>query len=457
MAGDIAQSSAIVLPFAVPDDWLAPILDTCCEFIKDGDWVELKDQGGSDYRLLQISNIGVGEFRETGNYRWITQETFDRLRCTQIMPDDVLVARMPEPTGRAWFVKDLAWPSITAVDVAIIRTRSDELDPRFLAYCINSPSYLALIDSLTTGTTRRRIRRADIQRLRIPKPPIKEQQAIARILGTLDDKIELNRRMNETLEGMARAIFKSWFVDFDPVRAKAEGEQPSGLAPHIADLFSDAFEASELGEIPKGWKVRPIGDIVKAVGGGTPSTKNPAYWDEGTHCFATPKDLSGLSSPMLLDTGRRVTNAGLAKISSGLLPVGTVLLSSRAPVGYLAIAQIPICVNQGFIAMICNGPVSNYYVLNWAKVNMPEIKRHASGTTFAEISKRSFRPILALVPSQEVMTAFNIIVEPVYAKIQLNLEASRILAALRDTLLPKLISGELRVPDAERIIEGVYR
>lgn len=100
--------------------------------------------------------------------------------------------------------------------------------------------------------------------------------------------------------------------------------------------------------------------------------------------------------------------------------------------------------------MICDGPVSNYYVLNWAKVNMPEIKRHASGTTFAEISKKNFRPIPALVPSQEVMTAFDATVEPVYAKIRLNLEESRTLAALRDTLLPKLISGELRVPDAEK-------
>jgi len=278
------------------------------------------------------------------------------------------------------------------------------------------------------------------------------QRAIAYILGALDDKIELNRRMNETLEGIARAIFKSWFVNFDPVRTKAAGQQPPGLAPHIADLFPDAFDPSGLGEIPKGWEVEPIGDIVKAVGGGTPSTKNRAYWDEGIHCFATPKSLSGLSSPMLLDTERRVTDAGLAKISSGLLPVGAVLLSSRAPVGYLAIAQIPACVNQGFIAMICDGPVSNYYVLNWAEVNMPEIKRLASGTTFAEISKRSFRPIPALVPSQEVMTAFDTIVEPVYAKIWLNLEESRTLAALRDTLLPKLISGELRVPDAERIV-----
>jgi type I restriction enzyme S subunit len=331
-----------------------------------------------------------------------------------------------------------------------MRPRDDRVYAPFIRYLLEGPDFQRQAEMAGVGSVIRHFGPMHLRRMTVRIPPIEEQRAIACILGTLDDKIELNRRINQTLEGMARAIFESWFVDLDPVRAKAAGRQPPGLAPHIADLFPDAFEASELGEIPKGWKVRPIGDIVKAVGGGTPSTKNPAYWGEGIHCFATPKDLSGLSSPMLLDTRRRVTDAGLAKISSGLLPVGTVLLSSRAPVGYLAIAQIPVCVNQGFIAMICDGPVSNYYVLNWAKVNMPEIKRHASGTTFAEISKRNFRPIPALVPSQEVMTAFDAIVEPVYAKIRLNLEETRTLAALRDALLPKLISGELRVPDAEK-------
>jgi len=192
--------------------------------------------------------------------------------------------------------------------------------------------------------------------------------------------------------------------------------------------------------------------VVEAVGGGTPSTKNPVYWNEGVYPFATPKDLSGLSSPILLATERRVTDAGLSKISSGLLPVGTVLLSSRAPVGYLAIAHVPVCVNQGFIAMICDGKVSNYYVLNWADANMAKIKMRASGTTFAEISKRNFRPIPALVPAAEVMAAFDSVVEPLYTKMRLNLEESRTLAELRDTLLPKLISGELSVPDTERTI-----
>ncbi len=275
-------------------------------------------------------------------------------------------------------------------------------------------------------------------------PPLPEQRAIAHILGTLDDKIELNRRMNATLEAIARAIFKSWFVDFDPVRAKSEGRDP-GLPDEIAALFPDSFEESELGWIPRGWEVRPIGELVEAVGGTTPSTSEPAYWEDGLIHWATPKDLSSLTSPVLLETARQITDEGLAQISSGLLPKGTVLLSSRAPVGYLAIAEIPVAINQGFIAMKCNGPISNYYTLWWTEFNMDLIKSHAGGTTFQEISKRNFRPLPALVPRPEIIAVFDAMVEPLYQGIVNNEQQSRTLAELRDTLLPKLISGEIRV------------
>jgi type I restriction enzyme, S subunit len=178
---------------------------------------------------------------------------------------------------------------------------------------------------------------------RIPLPPLPEQRAIAHILGTLDDKIELNRRMSEILEAMARALFTSWFVDFDPVRAKAEGRD-TGLPAHIADLFPDSFEGSELGEVPRGWSGKTVNDLTDVVGSSTPSTKDSEFWIGGTHAWVTPKDLSGLPIPVLLDTERRITDAGLSQIGSGLLPKGTVLLSSRAPIGYLAITEIPVAI-----------------------------------------------------------------------------------------------------------------
>ena len=198
--------------------------------------------------------------------------------------------------------------------------------------------------------------------------------------------------------------------------------------------------------LPKGWCESTIGEEVRVVGGSTPSTSKPEFWEGGTTHWATPKDLSNLSSPVLLDTERRITDAGLQEISSGLLPIGTVLLSSRAPIGYLVIAEVPVAVNQGFIAMICDKTLPNYYVWLWVSQNMDAIKGCANGTTFMEISKSNFRPLPMLVPPKPLLEEFKRQVEPLHRQIVLNLRESRTLAAMRDALLPKLLSGELRLP-----------
>ena len=257
--------------------------------------------------------------------------------------------------------------------------------------------------------------------------------------------------MNETLEAMARTIFKDWFVDFGPTRAKAEGRDPY-LAPKHWELFPDAIDDEDK---PFGWEVSEIGKEVDAVGGATPSTKEPFYWEDGEYHWATPKDLSKLSSPVLLDTARKITEAGVRKISSGLLPVGTVLMSSRAPIGYLAIAAVPTAVNQGFIAMVCEKRLSNLFVLFWCYENLGHIKGIAGGSTFSEISKRVFRPIPVVVPSQRIVEAHEWIVRPLYSKIVANMKESESLAQTRDFLLPKLMSGEIRLCEAEKTVEAV--
>lgn len=281
-------------------------------------------------------------------------------------------------------------------------------------------------------------------------PPLPEQRAIAHILSTLDDKIELNRKQNETLEAMARALFKAWFVNFEPVRAKMEGrwqrgQSLPGLPTHLYDLFPDRLVESELGEIPEGWRHSTIGEEVTVCGGSTPSTKEAEFWESGQHCWATPKDLSALKFPVLLGTDRKITDAGLAKISSGLLPIGTVLLSSRAPIGYLAIAEVSTAVNQDFIAMKCNGILSNMFVLQWCRQNMDAIVGNANGSTFQELSKRSFRPIPVLIPSRAALDCYDKIAEGLHQSMVSNERESLCLARVRDEMLPKLISGELPV------------
>ena len=304
-----------------------------------------------------------------------------------------------------------------------------------------------------TGSTFPNVSRADLESIPVPHPDLNYIKNASSILKALERKIELNQKMNKILEEIAKAIFKSWFVDFDPVRAKAMG-RPTGLPPVINDLFPDELVESEVGEIPKGWEVKTIADLADCVGGATPSTKKPEFWENGLHTWTSPKDLSASKSIHLLKTDRKITDAGLRKISSGLLPVGTVLLSSRAPVGYLALTTEPTAINQGYIALKPQSRISNYFLLHWCESNLDEIKNRASGTTFAEISKAAFRPIPAIQPSNGAMEKFHQFVSPIYERVLMASKEIEVLTELRDTLLPKLISGELRISDAEKLLEG---
>lgn len=317
------------------------------------------------------------------------------------------------------------------------------------------------------------VTKADIAEIEVGVPSPELQQAIVDQIWSIDRKIELNRQINRTLEQMAQALFQAWFVDFEPVKAKlaaiTEGRDPLRAAMSslsgktvaeldtlpreqydtlavTAGLFPEEMEESALGGIPKGWEVSTIGQEVSVLGGGTPSTTNADYWN-GEYAWVTPKDLSGLADKVLTSTERRITDLGVKNISSGQLPVGSVLLSSRAPIGYLALATIPVSINQGFIAMICNKRLPNIYVLQWATQNLDTIKQRGSGTTFAEISKSNFRPIFVLVPGKKAAAAFQEVTEPMYNQITANVREIETLATLRDSLLPKLLSGELEITE----------
>jgi type I restriction enzyme S subunit len=376
----------------------------------------------------------------------------DLSRYKRLFPGMFAYNPMRLNIGSIGYCSDRHGPGVVSPDYIVFQCREDLLDPDYLAYYIRSAMWRDWTENLGVGSVRVRIYYRELARMPMTLPPVAEQRAIAHILGTLDDKIEVNRRMNETLDAIARALFKSWFVDFDPVRAKSEGRDP-GLPPHLADLFPDSFENSELGEVPNGWRVVPIGELAVVVGGTTPGTKEAAFWEDGRNYWATPKDLSALAAPVLLETERTITDIGLAQIGSGLLPPGTVLLSSRAPIGYLAIAEVPLAINQGFIAMRPAPGVSNLFLLYWAEWAQGEIVSRANGSTFLEISKSSFRPIPVVAPPQEIFESFDQVARPVYSRIVANVTESRTLISLRDGLLSKLISGEVRVTDAERLVE----
>ena len=371
----------------------------------------------------------------------------------KVQPGDIVYSTVRPNQRHFGLLKRIPENFLASTGFSVLRGKTGVAYTNFLYWYLAQDRIVEQLHTTAEHSTSAypSIRSADIGQLQVDLPPLPEQRAIAHVLGTLDDKIELNRRMNETLETVARAIFRDWFVDFGPTRAKAEGRKPY-LSSEIWELFPDALDDKEK---PAGWELSEIGNEVNAVGGATPSTKEPAYWNEGTHCWATPKDLSKLSSPVLLDTDRRITDVGVNKISSRLLPIGTVLMSSRAPIGYLAIAEVATTVNQGFIAMVCNRRLPNVFVLLWCYENLDYIKGISSGSTFAEISKKDFRPVSVIVPSAQILTIYEEIIRPLYNYIVSNMKESALLAQTRDLLLPKLISGEIRLREAEKAVEAV--
>lgn len=284
----------------------------------------------------------------------------------------------------------------------------------------------------TNGAVFDTITRDTFNHINVRLPSLNVQQSIVEILSSLDDKIELNRQTNATLEAIAQAIFKDWFVDFNFPGATGEMIEVGGER-----LFA------RTGMIPKGWRVVRLGEILEIKGGTTPSTVEETFWNGDFH-WATPRDLSNLNSPILLHTDKKITKEGLAQISSGILPRGTLLLSSRAPIGYLAITDIPVSINQGFIA-INTRETSNLFILFWLKNNMDIVIGRANGSTFLEINKKNFREIELVIPAMGTINDFNDVINPIFEQIKVNDYESATLAVIRDALLPKLMRGEIDV------------
>lgn len=431
--------------------WQATTLGRICEVqggaIQTGPFgsqLHTSDYKESGIPVVMPTNIGNGGIIEDGIAR-INQSDVDRLSQHKLRLGDIIFSRRGDVTKNALIrPREVGWFCGTGCLKVRLGDESTAT-AKFISHYLRLPDIKEWLIRHAVGATMPNLNTGILSAVPIHLSPLQTQLEIAAMLDALDDKITLLRETNTTLEAIAQALFKSWFVDFDPVRAKAEGRESEGITPEISALFPSEFEESVKGEIPKEWGVVTFGDIVDVVGGGTPSTKEPAYWEGGTHYWATPKDLSGMDTPVLLDTERKITDAGLRKISSGLLPVGTLLMSSRAPIGYLAIAEMSVAINQGFIAMKPKASISNLYLLHLVRSQMDEIKSHSNGSTFMEISKSVFRPLRVIAPPTSVIHAFDSIVRSLYERLVDNQRQIGSLTELRDTLLPRLMSGKIKL------------
>ncbi|MFH7765925.1 restriction endonuclease subunit S [Acinetobacter sp. BSP-28] len=419
------------------------------------------------YSMVRCTDVKYGFLNLQGTFK-VSKTIFDEFsKRYEPSRNDIVITRVGT-YGVTALVQDTEFCLGQNTSVIIAKN----INPKYLYAVLNSSILKNQIEASVVGSTQKTLSLKAINNFEIPRFSPEVEDQIAKMISELDEKIHLNNQINQTLESIAQAIFKSWFIDFDPVRAKIaakqEGKDPERAAmcaisgkseveiqqmaeddfaelQATAALFPDELVESELGELPKGWVVSTVGEQVQTVGGGTPSTKNADFWDNGIHHWTTPKDLSNLTDKILLNTERKITDIGLKKISSGILPKDTVLMSSRAPVGYLALAKIEVAINQGYIAILPNTKYSAEYLIQWCEANMAEIKGRASGTTFQEISKKNFREINFISSDEKVVAIYTRTAKTLYDEITLKAKENQSLINLRDTLLPKLLSGEIEV------------
>ncbi|BED49484.1 restriction endonuclease subunit S [Escherichia coli] len=374
----------------------------------------------------------------------------------------IIIGRVGSYCGSVYISGKKCW----VTDNAIIGTAKNENESHFWFYLLKKID----LNNYSTGSGQPLINQTIINTISVTIPKLSEKRvSIGHFLRHFDQKINLSLNINQSLEQMSQTLFKSWFVDFDPVidnaldagnpipealQSRAELRQKvrssadfKPLPVEIRSLFPSEFEETELGWVPKGWNISLAGEEFIVKGGSTPSTANEDFWINGTIHWTSPKDLTGNQSKVLLDTAKKITPLGLTKISSGLLPVNTVLMSSRAPIGYLAISKVPMAINQGYIAIPSAKHLSPEYTIYWLDNIMDDIKGMAGGTTFAEISKSAFKTIKLLIPSSDIITEFSRITRNHFDMVVQNTKEIDSLTNLRDTLLPKLISGELSLED----------
>jgi type I restriction enzyme S subunit len=335
--------------------------------------------------------------------------------------------------------------------IAILRP-SKRLHSGYLRYYLDSSSTRKMLKAgFVSGSAIPRVVLKDFRRAPIPLPPFPIQRRIAHILGTLDDKIELNRRMNTTLEEMARALFKSWFVDFDPVRAKQAGKQPAGMDAETAALFPDAIEESELGQVPRGWRVMTVGDIGNVICGKTPTTSVSDYYGDDIP-FITIPDMHG--NVFSAATARKLSHAGANSQSNKILPPGSLCVSCIATPGLVVITSEHSHTNQQINSVIPHQKNETYFWY-WVMTGLgAEIASSGSGgSVLVNLSKSRFEALKVIDPPKSLIRTYHNAMTPFFETILANTHQSRTLATLRDTLLPKLLSGELPVPDAEKIVE----
>lgn len=407
------------------------------------------------YPYVTIPQLKAGRLN-LSEARRISAEHFKQwTRKADPQPFDVVLSRRCNPGETAFVPLDAQFA--LGQNLVLLRTDGATILPEFLRWLVRGPIWWEQVQKfLNVGAVFDSLRCSDVPKFELMIPPIVEQRSISRVLGTLDDKIELNRKMSETLEELARTLFKSWFVDFDPVHARAAGKKPFGMDDATAALFPDSFEDSKLGPIPRGWRVATLGDViselevgkrpkggVKGIEHGVPSIGAESIKRVGEFDFSKTKyvpveffEAMGRGYVQSRDVLLYKDGGRPGEFEPHVSMFGDGFPFERC------------CINEHVYRIRANEHYSQnllYFALS-SDGTMHEMRMKGGGVAVPGLNSTAARSLLMTVPPPAIVRAFDEVVEPMIARILLCSKESRTLAELRDTLLPKLLSGELRVP-----------
>ena len=371
--------------------------------------------------VIKVNNV-VSGLKDINNLDTTTAEIDSKYLRTKLVGGEIIVSVVGTVGKTAIVPKSFAGCNIVRATAMV-----DILDPTikyWVKYYLDSPQGQQYIKMNLNTTVQYALNIKSLVEMPIPMYNSKYMEKAISILKSLDDKIEVNRRINENLEQQAQALFKSWFVDFEPFK---DGE----------------FVESELGMIPKGWRVGLFIENIDVMPGGTPSTGNSEYWDGGTIPFFSPKDVNGV---YCFETEKRITESGLNNCSSHLYPENTLFITARGTVGKICLTGVPMAMNQSNYALVAKEDVGKFYLYLLAQTLVRVLLKKSNGAVFSAITTRDFKEP-TIMPPAYIMKKFEKIVSPLFKMIHRTSQESRRLASLRDTLLPRLMSGEIRVDE----------
>ena len=384
---------------------------------------DMNSEGGTP--LIKIKNIADSAVSHECDAFLNKDFNLAKFERFHLLRDDFLVAMTGQGSvGRIGKMRDYKPGFYVNQRVAIVRVNPEKANPVFIFYQIATRSNELELFKKANGAGQPNISAKQIGELPVVLPSTEQQQYIADVLSSYDDLIENNQKQIKLLEEAAQRLYKEWFVDL-----RFPGHETTPIT----------------GGIPEGWVEKTMEDICDSIGGGTPSTKNDEYYRDGKIKWVTPTDITRKNSLILLDTEKKITVEGLQHSSAKMVPPYTILMTSRASVGFFGLCKYEVCTNQGFISCVPYKENVRFFLLYNLMNRVDEIRGTASGSTFLEISKKNFRGLRIVLPTDSVLDEFTKLVFPMVRQMETLTKSIATLQEARDRLLPKLMNGEIEV------------